>query len=144
MNEEINLPGFKILGLEHVAVAVKKSGPLTEFFSQLPGMNYTGSENIQNQKVITDIFSTSSGKIELLTATHGKSPIAKFLKKKGKGLHHIALKVDNICNAIAYLETADIHMIDPEPQTGAEGLLISFVHPKFTPGLLVEFCQEPQ
>lgn len=143
MKNNTNLPGFKILGIEHVAVAVKDAAPLTDFFSQLPGIDYNGSENIYNQKIITDIFSTSNGKIELVSPTESDSPISKFLEKRGIGMHHIALKVDNIENAISYMNSIDVEMIDTKPRTGAEGLEIAFVHPRSTPGLLIEFCQSP-
>ena len=143
MKNNTNLPGFKIIGIDHVAVAVKETATLTDFFSQLPGIDYNGSENISYQKILTDIFATSNGKIELVSPTEEGSPLTKFLEKRGIGMHHIALKVDNIEKAISYMKFIDVKMVDTKPRIGAEGLLIAFVHPKSTPGLLIEFCQSP-
>ena len=80
--------------------------------------------------------------IELLESTNDISPVKKFLDKKGEGLHHIAFEVDNILNAIAYLKERNIKMIYEKPQKGSDNKLITFIHPKSTPGLLIELCQK--
>ena len=134
---------FKILGIEHVAVAVKDSSTLTNFFGSLLNISYKGKEEIKDQKVFTDIFDTGSGKIELLEESDSDSPISKFLNKKGSGVHHIAFLVDDISLAIEQLSHSGVEFIDKSPRIGAEGFLIAFVHPKSSPGILVELCQKP-
>ena len=82
---------FKILGVEHIGVAVESLEGLPDIFSEVLGLEYVGSETVEDQKVITDIYDTNNGKLEFLKATGADSPIAKFLNKKGSGIHHIAL-----------------------------------------------------
>jgi len=135
-------PGFSVLGIEHVAIALNEAHRLTQFFKLLPGLTTLGSETITNQQVNTLIFASPTGKIELLTPASKTSPISSFIDKRGEGIHHIALEVDHIENAIGYLISCGIHMIDESPRTGAESYRIAFVHPKSTPGLLIEFCQK--
>ncbi len=134
---------FKILGIEHVGVALKELDTASGFLSLLNGVNQTGTEVIDDQRVKTDIFDTGKGKIELLKATTQNSPITKFLNRRGKGLHHLALEVDNLGNALEFLKKNNIILIDEKPRIGAEGYQIAFVHPKSTGGILVELCQRP-
>ncbi|NQU66560.1 MAG: methylmalonyl-CoA epimerase [Candidatus Marinimicrobia bacterium] len=141
-NEQMN-PGFTILGIEHVAIALKDSKRISDFLKILPGLTYHGEKTIPDQQVDTVIFSTPNGKIELLAPSSEESPISSFLEKRGEGIHHIAVEVNHIENAIRYLISSGIQMIDEAPRTGAEGYQIAFVHPKSTPGLLIEFCQKP-
>ncbi|MFQ6610231.1 MAG: methylmalonyl-CoA epimerase [Fidelibacterota bacterium] len=135
-------PGFSVIGIEHVAVALNGSENIKFFLNILPGVSFKGTERITDQKVDTEIFSTSRGKIELLSPVSKDSPISSFLEKRGEGIHHIALEVDHIENTIKYLKSNGFHMIDDIPRLGAEGYKIAFVHPKSTPGLLMEFCQK--
>ena len=134
---------FKILGIEHVAIAVDNFKEPANFFGDLLGIDHTSTEEIKNQRVVTDIFDTGEGKIELLKATSDDSPITKFLKKRGQGVHHIAFRVDNLRVALDELSDAGVRLIDREPRVGAEGMLIAFLHPDSTRGLLVELCQKP-
>jgi len=134
---------FKILGIEHVAIAVDETREPANVFGNLLGIENTSTEEISDQKVITDIFDTGSGKIELLKATSSDSPISKFLEKKGKGIHHIAFLVDNLSLALDELSGAGVQLIDRAPRVGAEGMLIAFLHPSSTSGVLVELCQKP-
>ena len=134
---------FKILGIEHVAIAVNDLEKPSDLFGNLLGINHTSTEEIHNQKVITDIFDTGSGKVELLKATSDDSPITKFLEKRGPGVHHVAFRVDNLALALEELSEAGVTLIDTEPRIGAEGMLIAFLHPKSTSGVLVELCQKP-
>ena len=134
---------FKVLGIEHVALAVKDADTSSNFFGFLLGIEHTSSEKITNQKVDTHIFDTTHGKIELLNATSDDSPISKFLKNRGEGIHHIAFKVDKLQPALDYLKDNGIQLIDETPKIGAEGLLVAFLHPKSTHGVLVELCQSP-
>ena len=134
---------FKILGIEHVAIAVNDLEKPSDLFGNLLGINHTSTEEIHNQKVITDIFDTGSGKVELLKSTSDDSPITKFLEKRGPGVHHVAFRVDNLALALEELSEAGVTLIDTEPRIGAEGMLIAFLHPKSTSGVLVELCQKP-
>ena len=134
---------FKILGIEHIAIAIKDLKEPGDIFGKLLGIHHTSTEEIHNQKVITDIFDTGSGKVELLKSTSDDSPVAKFLDKRGEGIHHIAFKVDNLTLALEELSQEGVQLIDTEPRIGAEGMLIAFLHPKSTNGVLVELCQQP-
>jgi len=134
---------FKILGIEHVAIAVNDLDQPADIFGNILGINRSSTEEIADQKVITDIFDTGAGKIELLKATSEESPITKFLNNRGPGVHHIAFQVDNLVLALEELSEAGVTLIDTEPRIGAEGMLIAFLHPKSTSGVLVELCQKP-
>ena len=134
---------FKILGIEHVAIAVNDLNQPADVFGNLLGIPHTSTEDVEDQRVLTDIFDTGSGKIELLKATSEDSPIIKFLDKRGQGVHHIAFLVDNLVLALKELSDAGVNLIDTEPRIGAEGMLIAFLHPKSTSGVLVELCQKP-
>ncbi len=134
---------FKVLGIEHIAVAVNDMDNPSNFFGNLLGINNTSKEEVEDQKVITDIYDTGFGKIELLKATAEDSPITKFLSKRGQGVHHVAFLVDDLQLALAELAEAGVELIDSKPKVGAEEMLIAFLHPKSTSGVLVELCQKP-
>ena len=133
---------FKILKIDHIAVAVKDSNASTSLFKLL-GMNISNVEHIKSEKVnVVKVRSNDKNHaIELLEASDNKSIIKKFINKKGEGLHHIALEVDNISEAIKYLASNHIELIYNTPKIGAENKLITFIHPKSTPGILIELCQ---
>jgi methylmalonyl-CoA/ethylmalonyl-CoA epimerase len=135
---------FKVLGIEHVALAVKDVDTPSNLFGSLLGIEHTSSQEITDQKVNTHIFDTTKGKIELLDALSDDSPISKFLENRGEGVHHIAFKVDKLQPALDYLKNNGVQLIDEYPRVGAEGLLIAFLHPKSTHGVLVELCQSPE
>jgi methylmalonyl-CoA/ethylmalonyl-CoA epimerase len=135
---------FKVLGIEHVALAVKDVDTPSNIFGSLLGIEHTSSQEITDQKVNTHIFDTTKGKIELLDALSDDSPISKFLENRGEGVHHIAFKVDKLQPALDYLKNNGVQLIDEYPRVGAEGLLIAFLHPKSTHGVLVELCQSPE
>ena len=134
---------FKILGIEHVAIAVDDLKEPADVFGNLLGIENTSTQEVADQKVITDIFDTGAGKIELLKATSDDSPISKFIEKRGRGVHHIAFLVDNLSLALSELSNAGVQLIDSVPRAGAEGMLIAFLHPSSTSGVLVELCQKP-
>ena len=134
---------FKILSIEHVAIAVKNLKEPSNFFGQILGINNTSRETIEDQGVITDIFDTGKGKIELLESISQNSPITRFLGSRGEGVHHIAFRVDNLELALKELSEMGIKLIDDTPRIGAEGMLIALLHPKSTSGVLVELCQNP-
>ena len=133
---------FKILKIDHIAVAVKDIDTSTNIFTLL-GMDCQDVEYVDNEKVNVVKINPESHDhtIELLEPSDDSSLIESFLNKRGQGLHHIALEVDNIYNAIEYLEYNNIKMIYSQPQTGANNKLITFIHPSSTPGILIEICQ---
>ena len=133
---------FKILGIEHVGVAVENMEVISSIFSDILGLKLIGSEEVKDQKVITDIYQVTNSKIEFLKATSPESPIVRFIDKKGEGMHHIALLVDHLQPALDYLKDQGVQLIDEKPRIGAEGLSIAFIHPKSTSGILVELCEK--
>ena len=133
---------IKVLGVEHIGVALNKNEQLSNLFKNIFNLEYIGSEIVEAQGVNTDIFSTSNTKIELLEAISDDSPINKYISKYGQGMHHLALLVEDIDIAIKYLIANNIEMIDQKPEIGVEGYKIAFIHPKSTPGLLIEICQK--
>ena len=134
---------FKILGIEHVAIAVSSLQEPSKVFGDILGIDNTSTEEVIDQKVVTDIFDTGRGKVEFLEATSEDSPISNFLEKRGNGVHHIAFLVDDLEIALKDLAESGIELIDKLPRIGAEGMLIAFLHPKSTGGVLVELCQKP-
>ena len=133
---------FKILGIEHIGIAQdKNSDKLSSFFENILNISKK-TEVVENQKVLTDIFDTGAGKIELLSATDTESVINKYLTKKGESVHHIAILVDNLNEALDYLKSKNVKLINETPQRGADNMRIAFVHPHSTPGILLELCQE--
>ena len=133
---------FKILGIEHVGIAVKDLNSISEIFGELLGLDLQRREKVDDQQVITDIYHAGKDKLEFLKATSPDSPIAKFLGKRPEGMHHIALIVDNLQSALNYLNENDVQLIDKSSRIGAEGLQVAFIHPKSTGGVLVELCEK--
>ena len=133
---------FKIVGIEHVGIAANDLNGISDIFGDLLGLKLRSREKIDDQQVITDIYETGSGKLEFLKATDKNSPIAQFIEKKGTGMHHIALKVDNLQATLDYLKGQGIQLIDTLPHIGAEGFKIAFLHPKSTGGVLIELCEK--
>ena len=134
---------MKILGIEHIGIAVEKSANNAPFWNHILGLDKTGSETVKEQGVKTDIFNTGKGKIELLEALDESSPIAKYLNNKGPGMHHVCLQVEDITSAIKELKDNNIQTIGDHYTAGAEGYKIIFIHPKSTGGVLVELAEKP-
>jgi methylmalonyl-CoA/ethylmalonyl-CoA epimerase len=132
----------KILGIEHIGIAVENIKKDAPFWELLLNNSKSVTEEVKEQKVITEIFDTGQGKIELLEAMSPDSPIAKFIDKRGKGIHHICLQVDDIKLAIKELTKAGVELIDKTPRIGVEGFLIAFIHPRSTGGVLVELSEK--
>ena len=135
---------FKILGVDHIGIAVGDLKEVGSFWSEALGLASTGEETVAEQKVTTGFFPTPNGaEIELLAATEDSSPIAKFIEKNGGrgGIQHIALRVDNLEAALADLKEKGVKLIDEKTRKGAGGALIAFLHPKATHGVLLELCQ---
>ena len=135
---------FKIIGIEHVGIAVKDLNSISEIFGDLLGLDLRRREKVTDQQVITDIYHAGKDKLEFIKATSPDSPIAKFLEKRAEGMHHIALTVDNLQTALDYLSKQGIQLIDIKPRIGTEGLKIAFLHPKTTGGILIELCEKKE
>ena len=133
---------FKVLKIDHVAVAVNSLKESKNIFTLL-GMNIGHTENVATENVdVLKIYPESDDHtIELLEPTSANSSVQEFLNKRDQGLHHIALEINNIYNAIEYLEDNNIKLIYSSPQKGADNKLITFIHPSCTPGVLIELCQ---
>jgi methylmalonyl-CoA epimerase len=127
--------------LDHVGIAVEDLDASLAFFRDALGLHVEPPEDVPSQRVRTQFISTGPSALELLQATSPDSPIAKFLEKRGPGLHHITLRVDDIRAALAQLRARHVHLIDDEPRRGAEGASVAFIHPSSTQGVLVELKQ---
>ena len=134
---------MKILGIEHIGIAVDNLDKDAPFWELLLKNCELSSEEVIEQKVMTKIFDTGRGKIELLEAMSSESPIAKFIDKRGEGVQHICLQVDDIKLAIEELIESGVDLIDKTPRVGAEGYLIAFIHPRSTGRVLVELAEKP-
>ena len=128
--------------IEHLGIAVKNVKSANEIFTSLFGEKNYKMEEVLDEGVITSFFRIGPNKIELLEATDPESPIAKFIEKKGEGIHHIAFSVENIYEEIKRLKGLGFHVLNEIPKKGADNKLVTFVHPKSTNGVLIELCQE--
>jgi len=128
--------------IEHIGIAVKNIEESNILFEKLLGVPPYKSEEVLSEGVLTSFFQTGTNKIELLMATNPESPIAKFLEKKGEGIHHIAFDVDDIAVEIERLKSEGFVLINEVPKKGADNKWVVFLHPKNTNGVLVELCQE--
>ena len=128
--------------IEHIGIAVKNLNYANALFGKLFGKDHYKIEAVESEGVSTSFFMLGETKIELLEATHETSAIAKFIEKKGEGIHHIAYEVDNIHEEMERLKNEGFELIHQQPKEGADNKLICFLHPKSTNGVLVELCQE--
>lgn len=128
--------------IEHIGIAVKNMDDANILFEKMLGVPSYKMEAVESEGVLTSFFQTGNNKIELLVATNPESPIAKFLEKKGEGIHHIAFDVDDIEAEISRLKSEGFVLINEVPKKGADNKLVVFLHPKNTNGVLVELCQE--
>ena len=132
---------MKIIGIEHVGIASSDLSKASKFWNLVLGIKKTCTEDVDNQGVITDIYDTGSGKIELLLSKYPDSAIAKFIKKRGCGIHHICLRVESIEDAINELKENNIEIIGRNYIYGAEGYKVIFIHPRSTGGVLLELAE---
>lgn len=128
--------------IEHIGIAVKDLDKSNELFTNLFGEPHYKVEEVTSEGVKTSFFKVGDNKIELLEATKPDSPIAKFIEKKGEGIHHIAFDVDDIEAEIKRLKASGFIVLNEEPKQGADNKLVVFLHPKSTNGVLIELCQE--
>lgn len=128
--------------IEHIGIAVKDLDAANQVYEALLGKKAYKKEDVESEGVATSFFRCGESKIELLGATNPDSPIAKFIEKRGEGIHHIAFAVDNIEKEIDRLKSKGFVLLNPQPKKGADNKLIAFLHPKSSNGVLVELCQE--
>jgi len=128
--------------IEHIGIAVSNLEAAKQTFSQLLGTEVYKEETVESEGVTTAFFKVGEVKIELLQATNPTSPIAKFIEKRGEGIHHIAFDVDSVKEKAEKLGEADFTVLNDEPKSGADNKSINFVHHKSSHGVLVELCQE--
>lgn len=128
--------------IEHIGIAVKDLEASNKLFEKLLGVPHYKIEEVASEGVKTSFFKSGPNKIELLEATKPDSPIAKYLEKKGEGIHHIAFAVEDIVSEIDRLKNEGFTVLNETPKKGADNKLVAFLHPKGTNGVLVELCQE--
>lgn len=128
-------------GVNHIGIAVISIAEQIPFYRDVLGLDYEGEETVADQKVRVAFFRCGSVRIELLEATEPDSPVARFIEKRGQGLHHLAYSVEDLPARIAELKREGIQMIDDRPRLGAHGMSIAFVHPKSSGGVLTELCE---
>lgn len=130
--------------IEHLGIAVKSLDAAIPYYEKVLGLKCYNIEEVADQKVRTAFFRVGQTKIELLEPTSEDSTIAKFIEKRGEGIHHLAFAVaDGVAQALAESEANGVQLIDKAPRKGAEGLNIAFLHPKSTMGVLTELCEDP-
>lgn len=131
-----------LTNVEHIGIAVRDIVASNDLFTKLLNVTPYKSETVEAEHVTTSFFRINQTKIELLQATNGDSAIAKFLEKKGEGIHHIAFEVEDILAEMERLKTEGFTLLNETPKQGADNKLVCFLHPKATNGVLVELCQE--
>ncbi len=128
--------------IEHIGIAVASLENAIQFYEKVLGLKCYKVEVVPDQKVRTAFFMAGETKIELLESTDPEGPVAKFIEKRGEGLHHIAFSVNDIENKLLSAGQQGIKLIDEKPRKGADGLDIAFLHPKSTSGVLIELCED--
>ncbi len=128
--------------IEHIGIAVNSIEETKSYFEDVLGLKCYAEEKVVDQKVKTAFFKIGETKIELLEALSADSPVAKFITKKGQGIHHIAFAADDVNTSLKEAEEKGIKLIDKQSRKGAEGLNIGFLHPKSTFGVLTEICSK--
>lgn len=131
-------------GLDHVAIAVRSLDEAIAFYRDVLGLELQEIEEVPGQKVKTAIFGRGMGRIELICPTAADTGVARFLEKRGEGLHHICIEVDDIDLALAELRKSGVPLIDEVPVAGAGGARVAFIHPKGARGVLTELRQGPR
>ena len=135
---------MNISHIEHLGIAVKSLEEAIPYYENILGLKCYSIEEVADQKVKTAFFKVGQTKIELLEPTSEDSTIAKFIEKRGEGIHHMSFAIeDGVANALAEVEAKGVRLIDKAPRKGAEGLNIAFLHPKSTCSVLTELCEDP-
>ena len=128
--------------LEHIGIAVNSIDQSKPLFTALLGQEQYKIESVESEGVRTSFFKIGDVKIELLEATRADSPIAKFIERKGEGIHHLAFSVSDLSASIQSYKNQGFELINEEPKPGADNKMICFLHPKSTAGVLIELCQD--
>lgn len=128
--------------IEHIGIAVNSLEESIPYYENVLGLHCYAIEEVSDQKVKTAFFRIGDTKIELLESTDPEGPVARFIEKRGQGIHHIAFATKGIEEALAHAKKHGVQLIDEKPRRGAEGLDIAFLHPKSTFGILTEFCED--
>ncbi len=129
--------------LDHIGIAVSDLEASLALYRDILGLEIAAPEDVPSQRVRAHFIPAGEGLLELLEATAPDSPIARYVEKRGPGLHHVALRVDDIRAALAHLKARGVRLIDQEPRPGAHGSLVAFIHPSAAHGVLVELIQKP-
>ena len=132
---------MKPMVVDHIGIAVKSIEESLKFWEETIGIKCHGVEEVVEQKVKTAFLPIKDTEVELLEGTSEDSPVSKFIEKKGEGMHHLAIRVDNIEEALEELKAKGVRLIDEKPRKGAGGALIAFIHPSVTGGVLLELSQ---
>lgn len=134
---------MEITHIEHIGIAVRSIEEHLPYYENVLGLKCYNIEIVEDQKVKTAFFKVGETKIELLEPTSEESAVAKFIEKRGEGVHHIAYATKSVVNALKKAEENGVRLIDSKPRAGAEGLNIAFLHPKSTGSVLTELCEHP-
>lgn len=132
---------MKVLKVDHIGIAVKDLAESLQFYSEVLGLEAAGTEVVPAQKVKVAFLPCGDSELELLESTAPDGAIARFIEKRGEGVQHIALRVDNLEEALAILQEKGLRLIDEKPRYGAGGARIAFLHPKATKGVLLELTE---
>ena len=133
-----------IIGLDHIAIAVPDFDEAIERFLLDFGLNYKGTEDVTSAKTKTAFFPIKGTKIELIHPLHGEGPVQKYLEKRGGGLHHICFETDDVDEDMVRLREKGYRFLSDEPQPGAHGTRVAFIHPKSAGGILIELAEHPK
>lgn len=128
--------------IEHIGIAVNDLEASIEIYRNLLGVDCYKKEEVDTEKVVTAFFQCGASKIELLKSTDEQGPIAKYIQKRGEGIHHIAFSVNNIRKEVQRLKELGFVVLNEEPKKGADNKWVVFLHPKSSSGVLVELCEE--
>jgi methylmalonyl-CoA/ethylmalonyl-CoA epimerase len=130
--------------IEHLGIAVKSLEEAIPYYENVLGLKCYAIEEVADQKVKTAFFKIGQTKLELLEPTCPESTIAGFIEKRGEGIHHLAFATDDVAGCLAEAEEKGVRLIDKAPRPGAEQMMIAFIHPKSTKGVLTEFCMKKE
>ncbi|UCE57317.1 MAG: methylmalonyl-CoA epimerase [Candidatus Bathyarchaeota archaeon] len=128
--------------IDHIGIAVKNLNETTRFYRENLGLEIEAVEEIKEQKVKVAIIHIGEGRIELLQSTNLDGPIAKFIEKRGEGIHHIALEVERIEETLQKMKKKGVQLVDQKPRIGANRMKTAFLHPRSTKGVLIELCEK--
>ena len=135
---------MEITHIEHIGIAVKSIEEQLPYYEGVLGLKCYNIETVEDQKVKTAFFKVGQTKIELLEPTDEESTVAKFIEKRGEGVHHNAYATKNLNETLKEVESKGVRLIDKQGRPGAEGLSIAFLHPKSTGSVLTELCEHPE